>query len=190
MGQDVSALRLVAREGRRRWRDFRSWVELAQRVPGRVAWGVVLEIHPESTVEVGAGSLVDVGTVLAAKPGRLGTGAIRIGSHTYLGEYNNLRTEGSELVVGDHCLISQFVSLIATGHAYERRDVRIDEQGVSEHHGLTVGDDVWIGAMATVLPGVTIGTGAVIGGGAVVTRDVPPYAIAVGNPARVVGERR
>ena len=60
---------------------------------------------------------------------------------------------------------------------------------MSDRHGLTVGDDVWIGAMATVLPGVTIGTGAVIGGGAVVTRDVPPYAIAVGNPARVVGER-
>jgi acetyltransferase-like isoleucine patch superfamily enzyme len=43
--------------------------------------------------------------------------------------------------------------------------------------------------MVTVLPGISIGTGAVVGSGAVVTRDIPPYAIAVGNPARVVGER-
>ena len=54
---------------------------------------------------------------------------------------------------------------------------------------ITVGHDVWIGARATILGGVTIGNGAVIGAGSIVTRDIPPYAIAVGNPARVIRYR-
>ena len=54
---------------------------------------------------------------------------------------------------------------------------------------IRISDDVWIGANATILKGVTIGTGAVVGAGAVVTRDVPDYAIVMGNPARVVKYR-
>jgi acetyltransferase-like isoleucine patch superfamily enzyme len=54
---------------------------------------------------------------------------------------------------------------------------------------VVVEDHVWIGARAIILPGVTLGEGCVIGAGAVVTKDVPPYTIAVGNPARVVRER-
>lgn len=52
--------------------------------------------------------------------------------------------------------------------------------------GINIGNDVWIGRGATVLPGVSIGHGAVVGADAVVTRDVPPYAIVAGNPARVI----
>lgn len=55
---------------------------------------------------------------------------------------------------------------------------------------IRVGDDVWIGANCTILKGVTIGTGAVVGAGSVVVRDIPEYAVAVGNPARIVRRRR
>ena len=55
---------------------------------------------------------------------------------------------------------------------------------------VTIGNDVWIGSRVTILPGVTIGDGCVIGAGAVVAKDIPPYSVAVGNPARVVKDRR
>lgn len=182
-------LRAAAREMRLRAREHAGWLRLVRSNTGRIEWGSVVRVDPRSLVEIGEGSLISLGTVLAIKPGVFGEGSLRIGRSTYIGEYNNLRTEGAELSIGDHCLISQFVSLIATGHEFRDRDRRIDEQGVSERHGIRIGDDVWIGSLATVLPGVTIGDGAVIGSGAIVTRDVPPYSIALGNPAKVAGRR-
>jgi acetyltransferase-like isoleucine patch superfamily enzyme len=68
-------------------------------------------------------------------------------------------------------------------------DRLIAEQGITAR-GIVIEDDVWLGGGAVVLDGVRIGRGAVVGAGAVVTQDIPPYAIAVGVPARVVGSRR
>ena len=112
-----------------------------------------------------------------------------IGESTWIGEYNNVRALGAEIRIGSHCLISQFVSLIATGHEYRNRGVRIQEQGVSFARGLTIGDDVWIGAGASVLPGVKVGDGAVMASGAVVMRNVPRFSIVAGVPAEVMGKR-
>ncbi len=64
------------------------------------------------------------------------------------------------------------------------------EQGYSEEKQIVVGDDVWLGYGAIILPGVTIGDGAIIGAGTVVTKDVPPYAIVGGNPAKVIRFRK
>lgn len=181
--------RRVAQGLRVRCQLRRTWLRHSRSVAGSIAWGAVLDIDPGSVLELGPASSIGHGTVIAAKPGRHGTGAVRIGHDTWIGQYNNLRTDGAELRIGDDCLISQFVSLIAGQHAFARRDLRIKEQGSADPSGLTIGDDVWIGASAVVLPGVTIATGAVVAAGAVVTQDVPGYAVVAGVPARVVGER-
>jgi len=92
-----------------------------------------------------------------------------------------------ELLIGAHVLIAPgcFITDHAHGH---RRGSLIDAQGV-ECRPVRIEDDVWIGAHAIILPGVTIGHGAVIGAGAVVTRDVAPGSIVAGVPARQIGER-
>jgi len=64
------------------------------------------------------------------------------------------------------------------------------EQGFQPNRGIKIGDDVWIGARAIILSGVSIGSGVIIGAGAVVTKDIPDWAVAVGNPARVIRYRR
>ena len=66
---------------------------------------------------------------------------------------------------------------------------KVHEKTGNEDLGVVIDDDVWIGARAVILRGVHIGRGAIIGAGAVVTKSVPPYAIAVGNPAKVSGFR-
>ena len=87
---------------------------------------------------------------------------------------------GRNVMLGGH--------LLAEDHAFSDPERPIYDQGV-KRGGIVIGNDVWIGTNAIVLDGVEVGDGAIIGAGAVVTRDVPPLAIAVGNPARVVATR-
>ena len=72
-----------------------------RRCEGRIAWKAIVQVSPDSTIEVGAGSRICTGTVLAAQSDETGAASIQIGRRTYVGEYNNLRADGSEIVIGD-----------------------------------------------------------------------------------------
>lgn len=90
--------------------------------------------------------------------------------------------------IGQDCLLAPRVSLIAVNHIFSDPNRPINIQGHTAK-GITIEDDCWLGYGVTVVDGVTIGKGSVIGAGAVVTKDIPPYSIAVGVPAKVVGKR-
>lgn len=91
--------------------------------------------------------------------------------------------------IGDHVMMGPEVYIYTQNHKMDRTDIPMDEQGFAEEKAVVIEDDVWIGSRVTILPGVTIGKGSVIGASAVVTKDVPPYSVAAGNPARVVKSR-
>lgn len=113
-----------------------------------------------------------------------GGGFIRVGRNSYVGPQAILRGDGG-LEIGENALISPQVVMMSAEHIFADPSVPIYQQGETRR-GIMIEDDVWIGAGAKVLDGVRIGHGAVIGAGAVVTRDVPPLAVAVGVPARVL----
>ena len=93
------------------------------------------------------------------------------------------------LVIGDHAKIDSYSSIITHNHKYDQPGKLINEQGhVNEK--VIIGKDVWIGTHVVVLPGVNIGDGAVIGAAAVVTKDIPSFSVAIGNPARVIKKRQ
>lgn len=98
-------------------------------------------------------------------------------------EINNGVTIGDNVMMGPHVLI------YTQNHCTANPDVPMREQGMTEIRPVIIEDDVWLGARVCILPGVTIGKGSVIGACAVVSKDIPPYSIAVGNPARVVKSR-
>lgn len=91
-------------------------------------------------------------------------------------------TIGDDVIMGPYCVVH------SANHRFDSLDVPTRRQGYEEKP-VYIGNNVWLGAQVTVLPGVTIGENAVIGAGAVVTRDIPPNAVAVGNPARVIRVR-
>jgi galactoside O-acetyltransferase len=94
-----------------------------------------------------------------------------------------------DLTLGKHVLVADNVSFRTADHEFSNLDIPIVEQG--ERNGaIVVEDDVWIGANVTLLRGVHIGRGAIVGANAVVTRDVPAFAIVGGVPAQVIGNRR
>lgn len=87
------------------------------------------------------------------------------------------------ITIGDNSLIGPGVKIVTASHPYEaekRRDWSVTCSPI------TIGEDVWIGAGAVILPGVTVGARSIIGAGSVVTKDVPPDAIVAGNPAKII----
>jgi acetyltransferase-like isoleucine patch superfamily enzyme len=116
-----------------------------------------------------------------------GEARIAIGPSTYVG-HRCLMYGHAGIEIGRDVLLANDVQLICGNHTFARRDVPIRAQP-PEGAPIVVGDDVWLGASTIVLGGVTIGRGCVVGAGAVVTRSLPPYSIARGVPAQVVGVR-
>ncbi len=136
-------------------------------------------VHLGDSVSIGRFSVIECTGILR----NLGKG-FWIGDYSNLGDYNFVGAAGG-VRIGSHVLIGQNVRFHSENHVFERKDVLIQEQGVT-NEGIVVEDDVWLGSGAVILDGVTIGRGAVVAAGSVVTRDVPPYAVVGGAPARVL----
>jgi acetyltransferase-like isoleucine patch superfamily enzyme len=114
-------------------------------------------------------------------------GYVEIGDYSFVG-CNAVLGAGGGIRIGNHVLIGQGVNIHAENHCFSDPSRLIRQQGVS-YQGVVIEDDVWIGAKATILDGVTIGRGAIVGAGAVVTEPVPASSIVMGVPARAVGLR-
>lgn len=108
---------------------------------------------------------------------------IEIGDNSGLGVNCNVPFD---LKIGNDVMMGPDVLIIGQNHRFDDLSVPMRLQGIKKVPPVRIEDDVWIGARVIVLPGRTIGKGAIIGAGAVVTKDVPPYAICAGNPARVI----
>jgi acetyltransferase-like isoleucine patch superfamily enzyme len=109
-------------------------------------------------------------------------GDVIIGDHTRVGLHNTII---GPVEIGSHVNLAQGITVTALNHNFSDANKRIDEQGVSTSP-VTIEDDVWIGANAVILPGVTIGEHCVVAAGAVVTKDVPPHSLVAGVPAKVI----
>jgi acetyltransferase-like isoleucine patch superfamily enzyme len=146
--------------------------------------GVYIHACPGG-VEIGAGTLVMHHAELHVYNFRdLPHAGIRIGANSLIGEFNVLRGQGG-VTIGDRVYFAPLVQVLAVNHVYDDPARSFAEQGITAQ-GITIEDDVWVGAGAIILDGVRIGRGAVIGAGAVVTEDVPAHTVAAGVPARAV----
>lgn len=92
-------------------------------------------------------------------------------------------TIGNDVMMGPEVVIYTFL------HNYDRVDIPMRLQGIEAPRPVRIGNDVWIGRRAIIMPGVTIGDGVIIGAGAVVTKDVPPYSVVGGVPAKIIKSR-
>jgi maltose O-acetyltransferase len=96
----------------------------------------------------------------------------------------------SKITIGKYVMIAQNVMIIGGNHNVSRTDIPMMLQGEGKQGPIIIEDDVWIGAGVIILTGIRVGKGSVIGAGSVVTKDIPEYSIAVGNPAKVIKSRK
>ncbi len=111
---------------------------------------------------------------------------IEIGDHSGLGINCVVPYD---IIIGKGVMMGPDVFIIGENHRFDDPTIPMYLQGFSKPQQVRIEDDVWIGARAIILPGIRISTGAIIGAGSVVTKDVPPYAIIAGNPGRIIRYR-
>ena len=92
--------------------------------------------------------------------------------------------------IGNDVMMGSDVTIITRGHRTERTDIPMMDQGFEPERPVVIGNDVWIGDRVTILPGVKIGDGCILAAGAVVSKDMPPYSVCGGVPARVIRNRK
>lgn len=111
---------------------------------------------------------------------------IKLGNNSGIGV--NARVQGPT-TIGKDVMMAPEVLIYTVNHKTDRTDVPMNKQGATPPKEVVIGNDVWIGTRVIILPGVTIGNGSIIAAGAVVTKDVPPYSVVGGNPAKVIKSR-
>lgn len=138
---------------------------------------VRMDTPPYRRFSLGQYSVVESGACI-----NNAVGDVIIGDHTRIGLHN---TVIGPVTIGNHVNLAQGITVTALNHNFDNVELRIDEQGVSTKP-VTIADDVWIGANAVVLPGVSIGSHSVVAAGAVVTKDVPAHSLVAGVPAKII----
>jgi acetyltransferase-like isoleucine patch superfamily enzyme len=165
------------------WNRLRIHRELGRR--GAFArWpvhGNVLEALRDGRLEVGDGTLLEPNVwITMPAPAR-----VRIGSGTFLNQ--GVMVAALELVeIGSHCMFANGCFVSDSSHRFDDLVKPITWQGFTSKGPTRIGDNVWCGAHVVITTGVTIGERCVIGANSVVTRDIPPYSIAAGAPAKVI----
>ncbi|MBL7110192.1 MAG: acyltransferase [Candidatus Marinimicrobia bacterium] len=113
---------------------------------------------------------------------------ICMGTNVSIHQFSYIDASG-DLEIGSHVMIGHGVTIMTNSHNFNQLENPMKNQGV-KHKKVIIGEDVWIGAKSTILMGVNVGKGAIIGANSVVTKDVPEYSIVGGIPAKVLKIRR
>lgn len=169
-----TAVRLVA------WRPL---FRLLGGVCGKVRFGQSLTLQGAGHMRLADGVRLGKGCHLYAR-----TGELVMGENAALNINVVVDADGGTVRIGAHATVGPGTVIRAANHRFDRLDTPIMFQG-HEYGEVVIDDDVWIAANCTVVPGVHIGRGAVVGAGAVVTKDVEPYTVVAGVPARFIRRR-
>lgn len=162
-------------------RFYLLWLRYPKRVSGGPA-----SIRPGSDIRILKNGNLNIGVgvrILRDFTGRF-YGVVSIGQNTFInrGCYIACR---EEVEIGSNCLIGEYVSIHDENHVISREERPLLDKGYTTSP-IKIGNNVWIGAKATILPGVIIGSNAVVGANSVVTKSVPPNTVVAGAPARVL----
>jgi len=182
----VLVLKLASRLSVHATRRWRLLFQVYRRFGIVLPRGAVIQ-HPDH-VEIGRNFGVSTGCQLYCQDPEKGS-VLRIGNDVKLNTGVLITADcGGSVTIGNDVLMAPYVVIRAANHRFDDAGRPIRLQGHNPGR-IIVGNDVWLGAGVVLLPGSHVGNGSVIGAGSVVTGEIPPFSIAVGAPAKVIGQR-
>jgi len=119
---------------------------------------------------------------------KVNKGVIKIGENCTINSFCFIYADKGGLEIGNNVLMGPGVAISGSNYKYNDKNKPIIDQDIISK-GIKIEDDVWIGSNSSILDGVTIGRGSVVGAGSVVTKDIPPFSVAFGVPAKVIKKR-
>lgn len=143
----------------------------------KIYWSVRMDTPPYRRFSLGRKSVIESFCCI-----NNAVGDVIIGDHTRIGIHNTIIGPVS---IGSHVNLAQGITVTALNHNFSDKTKNIGNQGITTKQ-VTIKDDVWIGANAVILPGITIGRHCVVAAGAVVTKDVPDNTLVGGVPAKII----
>lgn len=135
-------------------------------------------------VTIGANAIIRPSNFYGGEPGE----GLKVGSNSNIGAYNYIGCSGY-IEIGENVMFGPRISVYSENHAFDRTDITIKEQGVIRSF-VKIEDDCWIGSHSAILAGVTVGKGSIIAAGSIVTKDIPPYSVVAGIPAKIIKNRK
>lgn len=145
-------------------------------------------ISPEAKICARSGEIT-IGKNSAVAAGACVQGAVSIGENCSVQMYSILcGYKGSPITIGNNVRIAAHCMMVSANHRFSDPDKPIRTQGM-DFAPITIEDDVWVASRVNIMAGVTVGRGSVLAAGAVVTKDVPPFSIMAGVPAKCIGKR-
>jgi len=150
----------------------------------RIARQTIVRANTDDQKSIRLGNSVSLleNTLVSANRGH-----VTIGDNSWLGPHSVIYGNGG-VDIGEHVLVASHCVINTVSHNFSKTDTPMNCQGINTE-SVTIENDVWIGTGAVILQGVRIGYGSIVGAGAVVTKSIPPFSIALGVPARVTGNR-
>lgn len=142
-------------------------------------------------ISIGAYSDVQQFTYLTAWPGHNANGRkpeIIIGNDCHIGAFNHITCIDS-IIIGDGFVSGKWVTITDNGHGGTSKEdmmLPVSKRPIVSKGPIRIGKNVWVGDKATILAGVTIGDGSIIAANSVITKDVPPYSVVAGSPAKII----
>jgi acetyltransferase-like isoleucine patch superfamily enzyme len=151
-----------------------------------------VEVMALSKNGISLGDNVTLGAMSTIKPSNyyghnIGIG-LTMGNNSNIGRYSYIGCSGG-INIGSNVMISPRVSMYAENHVFDNIHIPMKQQGV-ERKEINILDNCWIAGNSVILAGVTIGEGSIVAAGSVVTKDVPPYSIVAGSPAKIISNRK
>ena len=152
------------------------------------------KISPEARIHPRSGR-IRIGSKCQIAPGAIVQGNVELGENcsvqtgSILIGYGTRENPDGAIRIGNNVRIAPFVQMIAANHRFDDTSRPITAQGLS-HQPIVLGDDIWVAGRVMIMAGVTVGSGAILAAGAVVTKDVPPWAICGGVPAKILKSRK